>query len=506
MVFDPLSIIGYVGTAAGLLSFLVSTIDNINIRVRNFKDCQDTLNWYRSKMETCHLSFRNWQAIWCNDFGGVFPDNIYEYFWGADGFVAIKRRLENIRDENERVENNLYCWPEDTDDRSWSGQVPPEYRAKPSDRECETWQHALRAASRSTNRIHGAAPSPGVLFRFCFAIARSATFKERITRLSEMIDDLHKFSRERFWELQDSGNSSQFVSSSELQRLRNLKQGVDQVSNFLTELDRVVRSSETLWALILGNPKLEQGLQCFENPEDVDFTFGFIMERKVLSGCWATSTVTIDFPNADYKNNTLSDWRDSKLRTLDVSNPIPLYPTHRLVTLKQSLEEIQRGGNRARKALELIRAKTALDLANSMVLLYGTPWTYNLCTCGVRHTPLNSNQEICVFAANGLRVRRHECCDASLGYRGFLLLAVALAELAIATPIKLLINRRSEPYFCLPDSNPQSIQQLLILVARGSSIKYKNAIRFCFELDSRLAGRDFRPEHLKQCLESIVKP
>lgn len=41
MVFEPLSILSIVGTTAGLLSFLASTVDKLNERANDFKDCYE---------------------------------------------------------------------------------------------------------------------------------------------------------------------------------------------------------------------------------------------------------------------------------------------------------------------------------------------------------------------------------------------------------------------------------------------------------------------------------
>jgi hypothetical protein len=43
MVFDPLSIIGYVGIAAGLVSFLASTIARLEKISRDFQDAGNQL-------------------------------------------------------------------------------------------------------------------------------------------------------------------------------------------------------------------------------------------------------------------------------------------------------------------------------------------------------------------------------------------------------------------------------------------------------------------------------
>ena len=41
MVFEPLSILSIVGTTAGLLSFLANTVDKLNERANDFKDCYE---------------------------------------------------------------------------------------------------------------------------------------------------------------------------------------------------------------------------------------------------------------------------------------------------------------------------------------------------------------------------------------------------------------------------------------------------------------------------------
>jgi hypothetical protein len=51
MPFDPVSSVGIVGTTAGLLSFLVSTVENTTVKYNNYKNCAKKLREYNHSVE-----------------------------------------------------------------------------------------------------------------------------------------------------------------------------------------------------------------------------------------------------------------------------------------------------------------------------------------------------------------------------------------------------------------------------------------------------------------------
>jgi len=107
MVFDPVSVVGYVSTAAGFVSFLASTISVLEKRVRDYKDCGKQLRWYKTRLESCRLFLNAWQMLWCHG-RQPYTDEEYEYFWSLEGFREMQEKIEIIELEINDIGMLLY--------------------------------------------------------------------------------------------------------------------------------------------------------------------------------------------------------------------------------------------------------------------------------------------------------------------------------------------------------------------------------------------------------------
>lgn len=97
MPFDPFSIIGCIGTAAGLLSFVASTIENIDKRKRDYRQCRNRLRLYHHSVEISAQYYKGWIRIWCEG-GHPYSEEMYKYFWGEDGFAKVCQRVDVVKD------------------------------------------------------------------------------------------------------------------------------------------------------------------------------------------------------------------------------------------------------------------------------------------------------------------------------------------------------------------------------------------------------------------------
>jgi hypothetical protein len=96
MPFDPLSIVGYVGTAAGLLSFIAGTIENVDKRVRDYRGCATRILQLHHCVEISFEYYRGWTRLWCEG-DRPYSEDTYIYFWGEDGLYKVCQRLDVVR-------------------------------------------------------------------------------------------------------------------------------------------------------------------------------------------------------------------------------------------------------------------------------------------------------------------------------------------------------------------------------------------------------------------------
>jgi hypothetical protein len=107
-MFDPVSVVGFVGTTAGLVSFVANTAEKLHDRKIEWQDYRELLAWYRAQYDTTYLQLRCWRNTWCAE-DYPRPDSAYSYFWGSDGFKAIRERIAGIRSEDDKIRRLLFC-------------------------------------------------------------------------------------------------------------------------------------------------------------------------------------------------------------------------------------------------------------------------------------------------------------------------------------------------------------------------------------------------------------
>lgn len=486
-MFDPASLVGIVGTTAGLISFVANTAEKLHDRKIEWQNCKELLAWYRAQYDTTHLRLRCWTNTWCGkDYSKL--DAAYTYFWGIDGFNAIKQRMKLILGEDGNIRRLLYCesitLPELPQDSLESLRNDPHWTE---------WQRYLEDID-SCRKLQ---PQPERwMRRFCFALYKHSDIKTRITRLKEMVADLETFSKLTFWVHQEQDDTGSQVVSEHLSRLLRVRRATGRLEQFLGALG-ADSTSWNQWALVLGRPDLSESLISFE--EDQLLTLEFLVKSQVAtSDDRAVSVVHIDCPLTETELGNLRE-----LRTLTVLPKDANRSAFQAVKefLKQAAIE-----DDLRKVGELLRATVASELVNSLIVCYGTPCTRALCTCGVRATHLINKKRLWTFRAiQG----RHPCHDQGLQDRGFFLLAVALAELAISSPINILQTMPDEFEFQVRGTKEVKTlrpAELLRDISHRSCRSYRKAVEYCFEMDRKLIGREIRPEDFPRCMNRIFEP
>ncbi|KAH7264603.1 hypothetical protein B0J15DRAFT_581636 [Fusarium solani] len=140
------------------------------------------------------------------------------------------------------------------------------------------------------------------------------------------------------------------------------------------------------------------------------------------------------------------------------------------------------------------------------MLLWGTPWTDGICTCGLRFVTVTLSNGLTQMAVT---FQRRMFCDRdqfeeieTIRARKALLLGISLAEFALTQPVKVKMQENGEPLFCTGDNwGPE--KELLDAVAAGAGRPYREAVWYCSKYDRDLS--DFRPHHFLLFQEHVVK-
>jgi len=180
MVFDPLSIFGYVGTAAGLTGFLATTVAKLEKLGRDYGECGQLLEWHSSRFATLQWSLDGWKCLWCHDGVQAYSEEVYDYFWGPDGFSELQTKLRLIHFEIDAIGLLLY-----------SAFEPRSYQADTVS--TEHWRHWVERLDHLSTHQKQFVPNINWLKKICFAGFKGATLDVRLERLHRKVKDLTSF-------------------------------------------------------------------------------------------------------------------------------------------------------------------------------------------------------------------------------------------------------------------------------------------------------------------------
>ncbi|OCK92263.1 uncharacterized protein K441DRAFT_663518 [Cenococcum geophilum 1.58] len=252
--------------------------------------------------------------------------------------------------------------------------------------------------------------------------------------------------------------------------------------------------------------EIEQGLEYFEDGKDC--WLDFLIECRKGPNSWVGHTVRI---NSRESNDDTIDLQD-KINRWNSGLDVCYKPRSRTEPLKKYLDRISSFNPKMRTIGKSMRIRTALDLAASVILLYGSPWLSQLRTCGMRYMycdnlavvsscQTHNRQEEFEYKAAIFRSEpRHDCYDYEAAGRSFLLLAIALGELAIAAPLYMLGD--GNPLLLKMGDKEVDRQEFLSVVVRMWGVKYKRAVEYCLEMDQKLRRRSLHPRDIRGCLET----
>lgn len=193
---------------------------------------------------------------------------------------------------------------------------------------------------------------------------------------------------------------------------------------------------------------------------------------------WVGHTVRI---NSRESNDDSIDLQD-KINRWNSGLDVYYKPRSRTGPLKKYLDRISSFDPKIRTIGKSMRIR--------VILLYGSPWLSQLCACGMSYMycdnlavvsscQTHNRQEEFEYKAAIFRSEpRHECYDYEAAGRSFLLLAIALGELAIAAPLYMLGD--GNPLLLKMGDKEVDCQEFLSVVVRMWGVKYKRAVEYFF--------------------------
>ncbi|KAJ3523122.1 hypothetical protein NM208_g12572 [Fusarium decemcellulare] len=509
MVFDPLSIIGYVGTAAGLIGFMFATVTRLEKFGRDFGEASKRLKEYNRQMTMVSLHLKTWSRLWCEEFHCTDED--YEYLWGAgpEGYSHIQALLEDIRHEIDAIGILMYGSLAGLEDSQLEGHEQVTHHI------WDGLQGKLHSMSKARDKF-----DPGdhwfrnFFSKLRFASYRSANLEERTQRLQKKVENLKTSSQELFTQTQFWLPGSETVDGD---AIRQLNQRRERVAEWCEQLRKFHSLSSTLgeWSLVLTLPHEGSGPKLIDEEAGLCIKFAHQPRALTQPGGRSLVFITVSPPIEalafrSYKESLSR--RETAARVLERSNSL-----HDLF----HSPDYQARHPGKRKSL----AHAAIGVVNWTMLLWDMPWTVGICSCRLRFVGMQ--------APDGSRASRASITDSAeacpknhthhISDRPALLMGVSLAELVLKQSITVTVdaNRGNEATFYLDrsdrptDEEPQTSQlqatseeQLLNLIKPRSTRGYKDAVKYCLLYDKALSQRDheFRPHDVTIIKERVLNP
>ena len=507
-MFEPLSALAVLGFATGVLSFIVSTMTKMDEKVQEIRECKRRLRDFNRKLEDAYLQFRVWHATWVGN--EAFPDSTYAHFWGNEGLESVESRIREIFELTREIQDLLRQPVSE-----WAGHPLTHPLSPPLSRlEMRDWHRLLAHGVRALPSFRP--QNIGLVRKVGFTLFRNPILLDKTGQLKSQVEGLRDFTQYTF-RLAQQGSPNTKVERSELRRISDLKTFLDRISNFGSLLyDTQLSNSRFEWRLELGPPEAGNTLE--EWAEGDAMHIDFTLRERVPDVPLNSSRVRLHVAEQPAHTDSdlliitrridevvLSGERRERHSEYDRYFDLLDKPYRRSRPLRQMITDGLFSG-KSRKAFDADRADLVYGLGHWMVLLWNTPWSFDLCTCGIR----------CVYLADA-RTRHSffpcpnrshwypECHPSTLARNRFELLGVALAEIALAIPIRVVIDTDKTSY--IVGEEVASRKELLGKLRKefGPNTITK-AVGYCFDPYSVNSGDSLRPDHLEQYCQNIILP
>ncbi|KAH8904812.1 hypothetical protein BR93DRAFT_930238 [Coniochaeta sp. PMI_546] len=478
MVFDPLSIIGYVGTAAGLVGFLVSTVTRLEQYKRDFQGAASKLRWYEIRLTSIDGELTAWGRLWC----GGYSEDDYEYFWTPGGFASVRDIMSLIHHEINEIGLLIYRCGMEGDDKLTDDCT---------DQDWGRWKLHLAHLRRIQNTY---SPRTDLISRIFFSSFRGANLEERLTRLEKMVSLLKTDSQRMLLDIQFRPTASHTVNGDVLQRVMDRKDWLDEHEAILA---RLYTLSERWgdWSLVLRLPDEQGRASSIDDGNGIKVEFDVQSTSK--SGQRMRELGIIEFyPSRFARDNpAITVWYQQMTRVAKLRLPTREdYFVARFTLLRRREPDLRRR-----------LAEAAIGLVNWTMLLWNTPWTEGICSCRLRFIRYQQDNDaditVATFAATTtcMKTAQVHVSNKSLS------MGISLAELALRQQVIVHLDESGRLRFSL-DGKAVTETELLDRVKMKNGPGYRSAVWYCFKHSKELAcGEGFRPHDIIAFEENVIK-
>jgi len=491
---DPFSIVGAIGTAAGLLGFVVGTVEKTVITGSTVRYARHLRNDLKLSLETCEHMFELWLAAWYPPRDTPAPEQEarQQVIWGKTGHESIKSRVDAIAIQTKRAIDLLYgsAWHSDlssTEQIRWKNLL---------DSQTSSWQKDAMLTDIPSDRV-----SLSLYRRVATALGDGNLLKSCIGDLRTAIEDLK---HESLWHWRKRHRNGEQVSEPSEDQLAATFLRNDRAERLLRGMscfyEAVRVDSHNDWALLFRNfeqPAACQ-LECGENLE-----LGFLKHRRGLeNGGICTRLITTYHLDLDeeIELNEQTETDNGSLRDT-LRNAFC-----QIVAAQPNLQMKYRTKTKPE------RMSAALSIASWATLIGNSGWVMGLCSCNIRHAQFPQTAErIPVFSGKPCLLSwfGHKCCARNFRDRPYLLLTVLLAELALAQPI-FVDGNESAPFLLQQGTTHESRidrVELIRKVYRATSHDYQKAVRYCLHCDEQGLGETETPgSDIALYTKMIIRP
>ncbi|KAB8199099.1 hypothetical protein BDV34DRAFT_207444, partial [Aspergillus parasiticus] len=522
---EPISLIGF---SLGAISFLLGQVSALESKGRAFFECHARMRSYASQLKGCLIDFEDWKHVWGPQY---YTKSEYTNIWSEDGYQHVTASYNEVVELAEEIANQFDALCVDDGNENdiqqinrWKKLLS---RWRKQGRRIELDLARLPIDDAAIRQVVIGRQNNTVFGRFAFFLYRDQKFSERISRLESLLQDLKKISFDEYKSRHGNISSAphepeavqETVNSSEF--LQNLSIFTDQVYRL-----RARDNAWDSWALEIEPPIDDD--ETVVIPWDVGpIAIGFTMLKKDDGHDSSFKRISVHFNSEISMNiNHIAETVVGRVSSAE-SESLPNYleqlqPANgRSFSLKCLMKEGWLKDDMVYKSWAEDRLRLIYGFAHWMILLWGVQWTLPPCSCGIRFETVATSLRRYTYTTG----EHYQCLAESLSQQRLLLIGLVLAELTLATPLRVIPRQNpsntcqdSGMYFPSHDYEewescngggrwkPLGRDSLLKNVQDKSSYRFKEAVKFC--LDNRtMAFQDgLKYNHVIRLHDRIVKP
>lgn len=495
-MLEPLSTLTFVGFAIGALGFLVNSVSRIDERLDEMRECKSRLRSFELELRAGYLRLRAWHLLW---FGKkAFAEDTYISFWGIQGFEEIQMTIKQIEELSVQIRGLLKAPStlHETETHEWNQFFRDDSFESP----------ALSTLDERKHRI---------LSKIRFTLFENTALQEKVGRFKSHISDLETASR-LFLRLNQNKDLNAEITSEEILNMSKVEAFISNLSMFACSLyEHQSKERKIRWALELSPPEDEQTLDPLQIVEATHLDF-FV--RNALQSPVRAERFRVYLPEElvqiqqrpvlvfDEIYRLITNQRCSLETQSETLLDLLKEPRSQSRSFRKMLTSGIFYGARG-KSFDIERAELAYGLAYWLILLWNTPWSLGLCSCGIRGTYLLQSGTRHAFKTRMNRVHWDPPCyqDERMVDHRLLLLGTTLAEIALMETLSISYDKSEIVQFKLQEQLIEKTKLIHTLRKKCGRDNITKAVRYCLDFDNE-PGKDLRPENIEDFRQNILLP